>query len=84
MNPLVRPFGMGAPNPYQGNQNPGAFVTPAPFNPLLALTLLSQSGALPGGGGAIGGRGPIGGFGAADPKVNPRSRNPYISGFAGR
>jgi hypothetical protein len=80
-----RPGGMPSPNPYQGNQNPGDFVTPAPFNPILALTLLSQAGMLPSAGSAAG-RGPVGGFGVGggNPGLNPRQKNPYTGGFPTR
>jgi hypothetical protein len=73
------------PYAYPGNQNPGAFVTPAPFNPTLALTLLSQSGTLPSAGSAAG-RGPVGGFGVGggNPGLNPRQKNPYTGGFPTR
>ena len=79
MAPTANPYA------YTGNQNPGAFVTPAPFNPMLAMTLLSQNGALSGtSGGTTSGRGPVGGFGVGtspNPLLNPRSKNPYVGGF---
>jgi hypothetical protein len=84
LNPGMR-GGQGSPNPFQGNQNPGEFVTPAPFNPILALTLLSQAGMLPSAGSAAG-RGPVGGFGVGggNPGLNPRQKNPYTGGFPTR
>ena len=73
----------GAANPFQGNQNPGEFITPAPFNPLLAQILLGRQSQH----GQYGGpmpsfpmmpRGPMGAFGLAPESQRPRSqRNPY-------
>lgn len=77
--------GMQGANPFMGSQNPGAFAQPAPFNPLLALTLLGQRGGMmppPGAGQGASGllqRGPMGSFGLTPEKERPRSggANPY-------
>lgn len=79
----LRPGGQMQPaggNPFMGSQNPGAFGTPAPFNPLLAQTLLGQRGGMPGmGSGApMLPRGPMGAFGLTPERQRPRSAgNPY-------
>ena len=81
LNPNLPPApGGGGANPFQGNQNPGAFTTPAPFNPLLAQTLLGQRGSpILHGYPPIMPRGPMGGFGLAPDSQRPRGQraNPY-------
>ena len=67
-------------NPFPGQQNPGAFAQPAPFNPLQALMQLSgQLGIarspmlMP--------RGPFGAFDLAPEEQRPGRRNPFrVSG----
>lgn len=63
----------GSANPFQGNANPGAFTTPAPFNSLRAqmggLGGAMRTGLLP--------RGPLGAFALAPAAQRPRSRNPF-------
>jgi hypothetical protein len=73
----------GGQNPYQafpGGQNPGAFGTPALFNPLLAQFLLGQRGGLGGMRGPAAGampRGPMGSFGTAPGRQPQKQKNPY-------
>lgn len=83
---------------FQGQQNPGPYAQPAAFNPLLALTLLSQAGQMGGGarsratmpmpsqGQQMQTPGPVGGFGVgmSAPGLQPRPRNPYVAGFANK
>lgn len=84
----LRPGGAPAnpnPNPYQGTNNPGMYAQPAPFNPLLAQTLLARLGGGMGGqsmGGPVFGRGPLGSFGATPESERPRAQrpNPYRGG----